>query len=205
MYLTFRDHFILTDKTSNENDKFIFDPVAKQLNLSYKNDDLCLQASFIWVPYISKTVLNLINEWKVTIDKLILSDIITESITLKLIWNFESIMFQATKSLPSIIVIGLSTWSIKASNGSRKNLDEYSTNITLLLHVCFNKKRYFLVTRTNINYYHLQSFEEICDKSRILWVLQAPVDEKKLNVSNLMITNEVIDQYNNAAVKVCHI
>ncbi|XKL62963.1 hypothetical protein PGB90_005327 [Kerria lacca] len=150
MYLTFRDHFILTDKTSNENDKFIFDPVAKQLNLSYKNDDLCLQASFIWVPYISKTVLNLINEWK------------------------------ATKSLPSIIVIGLSTWSIKASNGSRKNLDEYSTNITLLLH----------------------SFEEICDKSRILWVLQAPVDEKKLNVSNLMITNEVIDQYNNAAVKV---
>ncbi len=50
--------------------------------------------------------------------------------------------------------------------------------------------------------FRLQPFEEICKKSSVLWLLQEPVNEEKLNASNSMITNKLIDEYNNAAIKV---
>lgn len=82
---------------------------------------------------------------------------------------------------PSVIVVGSGLSTIRIANGSILVLNEYSMNITRLV----------------------QPIDKLRSKlSRVLWVLQAPVNEEKLIGDDKVITDEIIDQYNKAAVGV---
>lgn len=82
------------------------------------------------------------------------------------------------KSHPVVVVTGSGLWAIKSSNGSLDTLDSYRKNLTRLSP---------LMDKLNVN---------------ILWVLQDPVEQEKLDPSSKMITNELIDDYNKAAIGV---
>lgn len=148
-YRAFVKHFISPQEIlSVDRDRVVYDPFYKQSNLTYSDAKLRFKADYIWAPYISKSVVDLVNKWKVS------------------------------EKPPSIIVMGCATWSIKASNASREVVNDFIANITRLI----------------------VPFKEICKKSRVLWVLQGPVNEEKLNATNSMITNAIIDEYNTATI-----
>nr|CAD7458913.1 unnamed protein product [Timema tahoe] len=89
--------------------------------------------------------------------------------------------WKSEKEPPSVIVAGSATWSIKESNASLHSVKEYSTNLTRLV----------------------QAIDGIvAKKSKVLWTLQEPVDEKKLHPSRTMITNEQLNKYNQAAIQI---
>ncbi|KAK7590435.1 hypothetical protein V9T40_002048 [Parthenolecanium corni] len=142
----------ISAEDSAQSDKVNEDPFTNLPNSTFTNRDLRLTLNFTWSPYISQ----------------IMEDTLIELVN--------------KKTIPRIIVIGCSLWSIKTSNGSKEILGDYYHNITLLLPI----------------------FQQLCRSSRVLWVLQAPVNEEKLNVSHAAITNALIDQYNDAAVKALH-
>lgn len=86
--------------------------------------------------------------------------------------------WQTLKKPPSVVIVGCGFWSIIASNGSATALKEYSMNLTRLV----------------------QPFDRLHDRrTKILWVLQELIDMDK-NV--LGVTNEQIEQYNDAAIEV---
>lgn len=64
MYEAFRKHFY-TDNTGNDRDRVVLDPLAKQSNLTFSDKVLRLQADFVWAPFISNYVFDLLNNWKV--------------------------------------------------------------------------------------------------------------------------------------------
>ncbi|XP_044757718.1 N-acetylneuraminate 9-O-acetyltransferase [Coccinella septempunctata] len=89
--------------------------------------------------------------------------------------------WQKDKNAPSVIVSGTALPAIKRSNGSLNMLNEYSANITKLY----------------------EPINELRKKNiKVLWALQVPVDEEKLRHDERMITNSLIDQYNEAAIEV---
>ncbi|XP_030644995.1 N-acetylneuraminate (7)9-O-acetyltransferase [Chanos chanos] len=79
---------------------------------------------------------------------------------------------------PNVIIIGAATWSIKLHNGSNWALSQYKTNLTFIA----------------------SPLEKLAERSEIYWVLQDPVHEETLNDNRKMITNEQIDNYNEAAL-----
>lgn len=81
---------------------------------------------------------------------------------------------------PRVIVAGSAIWPIIQSNGSLNGIQDYIANITLLI----------------------KPINDISSKSIVLWVLQEPVDENKLDNSMSMVTNNLIDLYNEAAMDV---
>nr|XP_047931360.1 N-acetylneuraminate 9-O-acetyltransferase isoform X3 [Anser cygnoides] len=81
---------------------------------------------------------------------------------------------------PHIIVAGAATWSIKIHNGSNEALTQYKINITSIAPL----------------------LEKLAKSSDVYWVLQDPVYEDMLSESRKMITNEKIDAYNEAAVRI---
>ncbi|KAL1129008.1 hypothetical protein AAG570_013540 [Ranatra chinensis] len=79
---------------------------------------------------------------------------------------------------PSLIVAGSGTWQIRRSNGSSRGLKEFTFNLTKLV----------------------QPIDTLtAKKTRVLWVLQEPVNEEKLPKQWMAVTNRAIDQYNWAA------
>ncbi|CAN7990099.1 unnamed protein product, partial [Ixodes hexagonus] len=78
---------------------------------------------------------------------------------------------------PTVLVLGSGTWSIKQSNGSSQALTEYKANVTQLVPL----------------------LDRLANTTRILWLLQDPVVPEKLHPARRMITNELIDAYNEAA------
>jgi len=66
MYETFQSHFTNIDEDSVR-DKLVLDPFAEQPNLTFIDPVLKLKTDFVWTPYISKTVANLLNSWRVII------------------------------------------------------------------------------------------------------------------------------------------
>uniref|UniRef100_A0A8C2TGU8 N-acetylneuraminate (7)9-O-acetyltransferase n=1 Tax=Coturnix japonica TaxID=93934 RepID=A0A8C2TGU8_COTJA len=81
---------------------------------------------------------------------------------------------------PHIIVAGAATWSIKIHNGSNEALAQYKINITSIAPL----------------------LEKLAKSSDVYWILQDPVYEDLLSESRKMITNEKIDAYNEAAVRI---
>ncbi|XP_050545813.1 N-acetylneuraminate 9-O-acetyltransferase isoform X1 [Daktulosphaira vitifoliae] len=81
---------------------------------------------------------------------------------------------------PRVIVAGGAIWSIINSNGSINSVKDYAANLTQLIN----------------------PFNEISSKSTILWVLQEPVEESKLDNSLKIVTNKLIDLYNEVAMDV---
>ncbi|RMC05008.1 hypothetical protein DUI87_18188 [Hirundo rustica rustica] len=81
---------------------------------------------------------------------------------------------------PHIIVVGAATWSIKIHNGSNEALAQYKVNITSIAPL----------------------LEKLAISSDVYWVLQDPVYEDMLSESRKMITNEKINAYNEAAVRI---
>ncbi|RZC39705.1 CAS1 domain-containing protein 1 [Asbolus verrucosus] len=90
---------------------------------------------------------------------------------------------QMSKEPPSIVVVGCALEPIKISNASRFMLEEYKVNLTKLVQP--------------INQLHKK-------KTKVLWALQEPVNQDKLKPELHMITNEVIDLYNKAAIEVLY-
>ncbi|XP_042744715.1 N-acetylneuraminate 9-O-acetyltransferase isoform X3 [Lagopus leucura] len=81
---------------------------------------------------------------------------------------------------PHIIVAGAATWSIKIHNGSNEALTQYKINITSIAPL----------------------LEKLAKSSDVYWILQDPVNEDMLSESRKMITNEKINAYNEAAVRI---
>ncbi|XP_042898076.1 N-acetylneuraminate (7)9-O-acetyltransferase isoform X2 [Parasteatoda tepidariorum] len=83
---------------------------------------------------------------------------------------------------PSLIVTGSGLWAIKLSNASIDMFYGYERNLTYLVPI----------------------LNSLTPATKILWVLQDPVQTEKLDPSKKMITNEQIDMYNKAAMDVLH-
>lgn len=79
---------------------------------------------------------------------------------------------------PALIVLGSGTWAIKQSNGSQAMLAEYAANVSRLVPL----------------------LDRLANGSRVLWMLQDPVQVDRLSTSRRAISNELIDAYNQAAV-----
>lgn len=64
MYQTFVNHFVFGNEGSTSPAvKVSQDPFAKLSNSSYSSE--LLKADYIWSPYVSKSMIDLFNEWKV--------------------------------------------------------------------------------------------------------------------------------------------
>ncbi|KAJ8267535.1 hypothetical protein COCON_G00127070 [Conger conger] len=83
-----------------------------------------------------------------------------------------------TKAKPDIIIMGAATWSIKLHSGSSESLQQYRSNMSSIS----------------------QFLDKLAEDSEVYWVLQDPVYEEMLSDSRKMITNQQIDQYNDAAL-----
>ncbi|KAJ8273333.1 hypothetical protein GJAV_G00100420 [Gymnothorax javanicus] len=79
---------------------------------------------------------------------------------------------------PHVIIMGAATWSIKLHGGSSESLQQYRSNLSTIA----------------------QFLEKQAENGEVFWVLQDPVYEQMLSESRKMITNQQIDQYNEAAV-----
>lgn len=80
---------------------------------------------------------------------------------------------------PHIVIMGSAVHSIKFSNGSSMALEFYRKNLTILL----------------------PYMESLNRTTKILWVLQDPIKTELLKKEKRMITNELIDSYNKAAME----
>ncbi|CAH2282842.1 CAS1 domain-containing 1 isoform X1 [Pelobates cultripes] len=89
--------------------------------------------------------------------------------------SFQAIMERESK--PQFIVTGSATWTIKLNNGSTKALAQYKVNLSDMA----------LLYEKNTN-------------SDIYWILQDSVYEPLLSETRKMITNKMIDAYNDVAV-----
>lgn len=87
-------------------------------------------------------------------------------------------LWSSFKKPPSVVVVGSALEPIRISNGSKSALDEYKVNLTRLV--------------TPISRLHSR-------KTKILWVLQEPVNEDKLKPEHSIFTNRIINLYNKAA------
>lgn len=83
---------------------------------------------------------------------------------------------------PSVIVVGNGLETIKVTNSTATGaFTEYTTNLTRLI----------------------QSMDKLHGKfTRVLWVLQAPVNEEKLTNENKVLSNELVNLFNKEIVEV---
>lgn len=81
---------------------------------------------------------------------------------------------------PNIVITGSATHSIKQTNASLLALEHYRRNLTVIL----------------------PYLDNLNQTTKILWMLQDPVEPKLLAPVRKMITNEQIDAYNKAAMEV---
>ncbi|OQR73458.1 CAS1 domain-containing protein 1-like [Tropilaelaps mercedesae] len=87
---------------------------------------------------------------------------------------------RAREPPPTILISASASWTIKQSNGSLDALDDYRRN--------------------------LSGVAVLMDKlskagTQVLWVLQDPVDNDKFEASRKMITNRMLDLYNEASLE----
>ncbi|KAF3833751.1 hypothetical protein F7725_024954 [Dissostichus mawsoni] len=81
---------------------------------------------------------------------------------------------------PDVVILGAATWSIKLRSGSSETLQQYKVNLTAIgVHL-----------------------EKLADHGEVYWVLQDPVNEEVLSENRKMITNQQLEQYNEAAADV---
>lgn len=83
---------------------------------------------------------------------------------------------------PCMIIFGVATWTIKLNLAVSEALLSYKANLTKMV----------------------PYFEKVAEKSKMVWMMQAPVTEGKLYESRQMITNKVVMSYNEAAEEVLH-
>ncbi|XP_060575546.1 N-acetylneuraminate 9-O-acetyltransferase-like isoform X1 [Ruditapes philippinarum] len=93
---------------------------------------------------------------------------------------YKSWMLNGPRDRPNLIVTGSATWIIKEFNASKDALKNFEANLT----------------------YIVPYFEKMKESTDIIWALQDPVVEKRLNANRTMITNEQIDHYNKVALEV---
>ncbi|KAL4216929.1 N-acetylneuraminate 9-O-acetyltransferase [Mactra antiquata] len=93
---------------------------------------------------------------------------------------YKSWMLNGPRDRPNLIVTGSATWSIKKFNASKDALKNFEANLT----------------------YIVPYFEKMKESTNIIWTLQDPVLEKRLDSNRSMITNEQIDHYNKVALEV---
>ncbi|XP_076362337.1 N-acetylneuraminate (7)9-O-acetyltransferase isoform X2 [Tachypleus tridentatus] len=93
---------------------------------------------------------------------------------------FEKWLHEEPKKRPKVIIVGSGTWSIKVFNGSMEAVENYRTNMTRLM----------------------PYLDQLGKKSKVLWMLQEPVNEDKLSRNRKMITNDQIKLYNSIAIEV---
>ncbi|ESP04229.1 hypothetical protein LOTGIDRAFT_180023 [Lottia gigantea] len=74
----------------------------------------------------------------------------------------------------------INRWSIKLNNGSKEALNNFEVNLTTIQPL----------------------IKKLKDSTKVLWLLQDPVDELKLNVNRSAITNEQIDDYNKVSIDI---
>ncbi|XP_022671735.1 N-acetylneuraminate 9-O-acetyltransferase-like isoform X2 [Varroa jacobsoni] len=87
---------------------------------------------------------------------------------------------RAKEPPPTLLVSASASWTIKQSNGSLDALDEYRRNVSGVA-VLMDK-----LSKAG---------------TQVLWVLQDPVDNDKFDASRKMITNRMLDLYNEAALE----
>ncbi|XP_063957894.1 N-acetylneuraminate 9-O-acetyltransferase-like isoform X1 [Lytechinus pictus] len=85
----------------------------------------------------------------------------------------------AEEKKPTLVVHGLGTWTIKLNQGSPSALQQFQTNLTNFAPV----------------------LAQTAQQTEVIWMLQAPVQEELLTPARSMITNERLQQYNDAAEK----
>ncbi|GFN99747.1 cas1 domain-containing protein 1 [Plakobranchus ocellatus] len=79
---------------------------------------------------------------------------------------------------PNVVITGSATWTIKMFNGSAAVIKNFYSNLTMVAEM-YNKLR---------------------DSTKVVWMLQDPVEEEKLVDARKMITNEQIKNYNKIAI-----
>ncbi|XP_061616370.1 N-acetylneuraminate 9-O-acetyltransferase isoform X1 [Phyllopteryx taeniolatus] len=79
---------------------------------------------------------------------------------------------------PDVVILGAATWSIKLHGGSSETLQQYKVNVTAMA-------------------VHL---ERLAQYGEVYWVLQEPVNEEGLRKDRKVITNQLLELYNEAAV-----
>lgn len=78
-------------------------------------------------------------------------------------------------------MVGSALSIIFNSNDSKTSIEQYKVNLTRLV----------------------QPIDRLYEKkSRILWTIQAPVNEEKLSPEKAFVENNLLDLYNNAAIEV---
>lgn len=101
------------------------------------------------------------------------------NVSMKMVEQFRK--WQQLETPPAVIIAGSGLWPIKVANGSQIVLEEYSRNLTRLV----------------------QPIDGLYKKkSKVLWVLLAPVNPTKLKGEFQLISNSQIDLYNKAAIEV---
>ncbi|EEZ99845.2 N-acetylneuraminate 9-O-acetyltransferase [Tribolium castaneum] len=91
--------------------------------------------------------------------------------------------WQLSKEPPSVIVAGCALQAIQISNASLTMVEEYKVNLTRLVQPIHNLHK---------------------KKTKVLWALQEPVNSEKLKPELRIITNEIINLYNKAAMEMLH-
>lgn len=92
--------------------------------------------------------------------------------------------WQVSKEPPSVIIAGCALEAIRISNASLTMVEEYKVNLTRLVQPIHNLHK---------------------KKSKVLWALQEPVNPDKLKPEMQIITNEIINLYNKAAMEVINL
>ncbi|XP_050419398.2 N-acetylneuraminate 9-O-acetyltransferase isoform X1 [Patella vulgata] len=93
---------------------------------------------------------------------------------------YKNWLISEPSARPNLVITSSATWSIKLSNGSKEALKNFEVNLT----------------------YILPFVNKLKDSTKILWLLQDPVVEEKLNANRSAITNEQIDYYNKVSLDI---
>ncbi|XP_067685782.1 N-acetylneuraminate 9-O-acetyltransferase-like isoform X1 [Haliotis asinina] len=99
-------------------------------------------------------------------------------VNLSMFYVYKNFLLSEPGARPNLVITGSATWCIKLNNGSKNALSNYQVNLTTIVPL----------------------FHKLKDTTQILWMLQDPVVEEKLNANRSMITNEQIDDYNKVAL-----
>ncbi|XP_022111656.1 N-acetylneuraminate 9-O-acetyltransferase-like isoform X2 [Acanthaster planci] len=81
---------------------------------------------------------------------------------------------------PVLVVLGVATWTIKLHNAALEAWQQYRVNMTQLLPALLQTEK----------------------GTKVVWMMQAPVQESLLSSSRRMISNKQLDLYNTAAADV---
>ncbi|XP_041374729.1 N-acetylneuraminate 9-O-acetyltransferase-like [Gigantopelta aegis] len=101
-------------------------------------------------------------------------------VNISMYYVYKNWLFSEPGTRPNLVVTGSALWCIKVNNGSEEALENYKVNLTTIV-------RYI---------------NKLKQSTKILWTLQEPVVEEKLDKNRSMITNEQIDYYNKAVLDI---